>query len=330
MTHTNSTHRTTTASSASSATSATSPSSATSTDHESGIGSGTRPPDTPPGTWPPDTLPGTRPPDALPGTRPPDVFVLSAMHTSTAALLAGVADRRGMTSRVLNGPPESVVRPGEAVHWHGGPRLADRVAEPLGLGLLEPSDGWPAALPREFTRRRITLEAFSSLYREMSGPVFVKPPSDKSFPAAVYGTDLEDIRRSVPPHTPVLVSDPVTFAAEYRLFVLDGQVVTGSRYAVYGRLEPGPLVPDARRFGEDLLAAVGDTLPSGVVVDVGLLEGSPTHPDGWAVVEANMAWFAHCYAADPGAVLDVVLRAAGPRERVAERDRSYLRARPNR
>ncbi|MFG3347913.1 hypothetical protein ACGF1Z_22950 [Streptomyces sp. NPDC048018] len=30
------------------------------------------------------------------------------------------------------------------------------------------------------------------------------------------------------------------------------------------------------------------------------------------------------------AVLDVVLRSAGPRGRVAERDRSYLRARPNR
>ncbi|MFD0369466.1 ATP-grasp domain-containing protein [Streptomyces sp. NPDC059071] len=262
-----------------------------------------------------------------------DVLLLSAAHTSTAVLLAGVASRRGMTSRVLNGPPESVVRPGEAVHWHGGPRLADRVAEPLGLGLLEPSDGWPAALPPEFTRRRITLETFSSVYREVFRPVFLKPPSDKSFPAAVYAdgaAGFEAVRGSVSPHTPVLVSDPVTFSAEYRLFVLDGQVVTGSRYAVYGRLEPGPLAPDARRFGEELLAAVGDTLPSGVVVDVGLLEGSPTHADGWAVVEANMAWFAHCYAADPGAVLDVVLRAAGPRGRVAERDRSYLRARPNR
>ncbi|MFJ7064349.1 ATP-grasp domain-containing protein [Streptomyces sp. NPDC101115] len=319
MTRTNSTHST---HSTHSTTNGTNGTNGTSADRESDLGPGARRPDTLPGTQPPGT--------PLPRARPNDVFVLSAMHTSTAALLAGVADRRGMTSRVLNGPPESVVRPGEAVHWHGGPRLADRVAEPLGLGLLEPSDGWPAALPREFTRRRITLEAFSSLYREMSRPVFVKPPSDKSFPAAVYGTDLEDIRRSVPPHTPVLVSDPVTFAAEYRLFVLDGQVVTGSRYAVYGRLEPGPLAPDARRFGEDLLAAVGDTLPSGVVVDVGPLEGSPTHPDGWAVVEANMAWFAHCYAADPGAVLDVVLRAAGPRGRVAERDRSYLRARPNR
>ncbi|WP_265861226.1 ATP-grasp domain-containing protein [Streptomyces sp. SKN60] len=259
-----------------------------------------------------------------------DLLLISAQRTSTALLLTEAARRRGMATRVLDGsrPADSVVRPGEAVHWHGGPRLADRVAPALGsglgLGLLEPSDGWLAGLPWEFTRRRITLEPFSAVYREVFQPVFLKPPSDKSFAPGVYGDDpdrgLSDLARTVPPHTPVLVSDPVTFTAEYRLFVLDGRVVTGSRYAVYGRLDPGPLTPEARRFGEELLSAVGDTLPSGVVVDVGTVEGT-----GWAVVEANMAWFAQCYAADPDAVLDVVLRAAGPRERVAERDRSFLR-----
>ncbi|XIE81877.1 ATP-grasp domain-containing protein [Streptomyces sp. SBR177] len=261
-----------------------------------------------------------------------------------------------MVSRVLDGRAvaDGVVRPGEAVHWHGGPRLADRITRPpgpgpvlgprpgpghglglgLGLGLLEPGDGWLAGLPREFTRRRITLEPFSSVRREARGPVFLKPPSDKSFAPGVYGSgpdpsgpdrgpaarDLADLARTLAPQTPVLVSDPVTFTAEYRLFVLDGRVVTGSRYAVYGRLDPGPLAPGARGFGEELLAAVGGTLPSGVVVDVGTLE------DGdWTVVEANMAWFAQCYAADPDAVLDVVLRAAGPLSRVTERDRSFLR-----
>lgn len=253
-----------------------------------------------------------------------DLLLISAQRTSTALLLTEAARRRGLATRVLDGrPADTVVRPGEAVHWHGGPRLADDITERFGLGLLEPADGWLAELPREFTRRRIGLKAFSSVYREVWQPVFLKPPSDKSFEAAVYGDPdrgLSDLARTLPPHTPVLVSDPVTFTAEYRLFVLDGQVVAGSRYAVYGRLDPGPLTPDARRFGAELLAAAGDTLPSGVVVDVGPLEGG-----GWAVVEANMAWFAQCYAADPDAVLDVVLRSAGPRERVAERDRSFLR-----
>ncbi|MEV6331316.1 ATP-grasp domain-containing protein [Streptomyces sp. NPDC051909] len=260
-----------------------------------------------------------------------DLLLISAQRTSTALLLTEAARRRGMATRVLDRrrPADAVVRPGEAVHWHGGPRLADEVAPALGLGLLEPSDGWLAELPEEFTRRRITLELFSSVYREVFQPVFLKPPSDKSFAPGVYCDDpdrsLSDLARTVPPHTPVLVSEPVTFTAEYRLFVLDARVVTGSRYAVYGRLDPGPLTPDARRFGEELLAAVGETLPSGVVVDVGTVEAGHQGAGGWAVVEANMAWFAQCYAADPDAVLDVVLRAAGPRGRVAERDRSFLR-----
>ncbi|MET8507385.1 ATP-grasp domain-containing protein [Streptomyces sp. NPDC004787] len=281
------------------------------------------------------------------------MLLISAQRTSTALLLADAARRRGMVSRVLDGRAvaEGVVRPGEAVHWHGGPRLADRITRPSGpdlgpgprpgpglgldLGLLEPGDGWLAGLPREFTRRRIALEPFSSVRREARGPVFLKPPSDKSFAPGVYGSGpdrgpadrdlgglsgLAGLARTLDPHTPVLVSEPVTFTAEYRLFVLDGRVVTGSRYAVYGRLDAGPLTPGARGFGEELLAAVGETLPSGVVVDVGTLEGG-----GWAVVEANMAWFAQCYAADPDAVLDVVLRAAGPLSRVTERDRSFLR-----
>lgn len=45
------------------------------------------------------------------------------------------------------------------------------------------------------------------------------------------------------------------------------------------------------------------------------------------VIEANMAWFANCYAADPDRVLDVVLRAAGPLKNVAEPDLEHLRTR---
>ncbi|WP_437113786.1 hypothetical protein [Streptomyces roseoverticillatus] len=39
-----------------------------------------------------------------------------------------------------------------------------------------------------------------------------------------------------------------------------------------------------------------------------------------------MGWFSNCYAADPDAAIDVVLRAAGPASRVTERDRPFSRA----
>ncbi|MEV7028316.1 ATP-grasp domain-containing protein, partial [Kitasatospora sp. NPDC093558] len=175
-------------------------------------------------------------------------------------------------------------------------------------------------------------------------PTFVKPPRDKSFPADVYA-DGSRLPAGLDPATPVLLSEVVTFAAEYRLFLLDGRIATASRYAVFGRLDPRPLDPrplDPRALGPDplgpdpaaaeiaefvarLVAAAGLTLPSAVVLDVGQLLDAYRPGHRWAVVEANMAWFSHAYAADPARVLDVVLRAAGPREHVRPQDLPFVR-----
>ncbi len=121
----------------------------------------------------------------------------------------------------------------------------------------------------------------------------------------------------------------MTFGTEYRLFVLDGAVRSGSRYARFGRLDPGPLVEGAMDFAHRLLADVGSSLPSAVALDVGTLLDpyDPYDPaERWAVVEANMPWFAHCYAAAPARVLDVVLRAAGPSDALRPPDRRFVRA----
>ncbi|MFF0446245.1 ATP-grasp domain-containing protein [Streptomyces sp. NPDC004609] len=282
-------------------------------------------------------------------------FLVPHPRTSTAVLLASAAADRGLDVVAEAGT-------GSEVHWYGGPLAARRagVRERLGVGLLEPADAWLSTLPYELTRRRVTLATLADAWA-LESPAFVKPPSDKSVPAAVYttGRDLPREGERIGPGTPVLISEVVEFTAEYRLFVLDGEVVTGSRYAVYGRLDPGPLTPDARDFARHLLDTAGHTLPSAVVVDIGRLaddggtrggdgnggpsagshdgdedsSGRGTHRgdrDGtgggrWAVVEANMPWFAHSYAALPDRVLDVVLRSSGPRHRVTPRDTPFLR-----
>nr|WP_308315661.1 ATP-grasp domain-containing protein [Streptomyces sp. ISL-100] len=123
------------------------------------------------------------------------------------------------------------------------------------------------------------------------------------------------------------IGEVVIWAAEFRLFILDGEVRTGSQYATFGRLDAARLKGHPHQnpvleFAERLLATCARTLPSAVVVDVGLL-GGPT--GDWAVVEANMAWFSSCYAADPDRALDVVLRSAGPRSRPPDRDRPFWR-----
>ncbi|WP_328861208.1 ATP-grasp domain-containing protein [Streptomyces sp. NBC_00306] len=244
--------------------------------------------------------------------------LLLAPHplTSTATLLTHAARHRGIEVVASAQGHEE-----RDVHWYGGPLAADRIVRPFRVGLLEPADDWLTTLAPELTQRRIELTTLDRA-RELDGPLFVKPPSDKSVPAAVYATgrDLPLSGERIGPQTPVLVSDVVEFAAEYRLFVLDGQVLTGSRYTVFGRLDPAPLTPDAERFGQEVLEACAPTLPSAVVLDVGQLVGGR-----WAVVEANMAWFAQSYAAETDRVLDVVLRSSGPRRLVTARDAPFLR-----
>ncbi len=109
------------------------------------------------------------------------------------------------------------------------------------------------------------------------------------------------------------------------MFVLDGEVATGSRYSVHGQLEVGPLEREAREFAVRLLDASGNDLPNAVAIDVGVIQNRSTGQKTWAVVEANKAWFAHCYAANPERVLDVVLRATGPRAQFSPEDKAFLR-----
>lgn len=179
----------------------------------------------------------------------PPALLAPVPRTSTAVLLAKVAAWRGLD--VVAVPPERGERD---LHWYGGPLAAARVTGRLGVGLLEPHDDWLSTLPYELTRRRIELTTLAEAW-QLQAPAFVKPPSDKSVPAAVYadGTRLPKDGDRIGPETPVLVSEVVEFAAEYRLFVLDGQVRTGSRYAVHGRLDPAPLDPAARDFAGELL-----------------------------------------------------------------------------
>ncbi|MBO1417900.1 ATP-grasp domain-containing protein [Streptomyces sp. FH025] len=243
----------------------------------------------------------------------------TGLRLRTAAGLRGL---RAFTATSWRAPRELL---GAAVHVYGGPLFGDAVGRELGLALLEPSEDWLARLPFTLTGRRVSATTLAEA-RSLRGPAFVKPPTDKLFAARVYpdggalpGPELLD------GDTAVLVSEVVRFRAEYRLFVLDGTVRAGSRYAVDGELSVAPLEGEEAEvlaFTGDVLAASASyaPLPSAAVVDVGRTE------DGWAVIEANAAWASGGYAADSDAVLDVVLRSAGPDARLPTADRPFRRA----
>ncbi|MFJ5138794.1 ATP-grasp domain-containing protein [Streptomyces sp. NPDC088707] len=240
-------------------------------------------------------------------------------------LLGAEAAGRGMVVQAA----EEVSAAAGPAYWYGGPVAGARLAGRLGFALLEAADDWLAELPEEFTGRQVRTATVLDAWA-IDRPTFVKPPRDKSFPADVYA-DGSGLSSDLDPATPVLLSDVVTFAAEYRLFLLDGQIAAGSRYAVFGRLDPhpldrhGPIAAEIAEFVDRLVAAIGPTLPSAVVVDVGQLLDTYRPGYRWAIVEANMAWFSHAYAADPARVLDVVLQAAGPREDVKPSDLPFVR-----
>ncbi|WP_329210027.1 ATP-grasp domain-containing protein [Streptomyces sp. NBC_00683] len=247
-------------------------------------------------------------------------LVLPPRLTASARTLRDTARRRGL--RTVQLPDFDVpegLRDGGG-HLHAGPSFADVVAPALGIAPLEAPADWLARLPVAFTRREIRAVPIREAYG-LRRPAFVKSPNDKSIPALVYadGSRLPG-PDAIDPETVVLVSDVIVFAAEYRLYLLDGHVVCGSRYAEDGRLRTGPLSAGALAFGADLLAAAGHTLPSAIVIDAGLTDAGQ-----WAVVEANAAWASGCYASDPDLALDVVLRAAGPVGQLTERDRAFVR-----
>ncbi|RAJ40107.1 uncharacterized protein DUF4343 [Kitasatospora sp. SolWspMP-SS2h] len=259
------------------------------------------------------------------GTGP--TLLLAPRINETGLQLRTAAGRRGLracTAASWRAPRELA---GARVHLYGGPLFADAVGRELGVAPLDPAEGWLAALPRELTRRRVELTTLAEA-RGRSGPAFVKAPADKHFTARVYrdgrglpGPELLD------GGTPVLVSEVLRFEAEFRLFVLDGAVRAASRYALGGELSiaaTGSDAPELSAFASDVLAAATGSaaLPSAVVVDLGRTER------GWAVVEANAAWASGGYACDPDAVLDVVLRAAGPLTELSPADRPFLRPLP--
>ncbi|MET8041317.1 ATP-grasp domain-containing protein [Micromonospora sp. NPDC005215] len=244
-------------------------------------------------------------------------LVLPPRLTASAQRLRDAAHRRGLPTVQL--ATFEVPAGLQADHLHAGPTFADAVAPLLGIAPLEAPHDWLAGLPRDFTHREITVVTIGEAY-ELRRPAFVKSPNDKTIRAMIY-TDGSRLPGpdAVDRQTPVLVSDIVDFAAEYRLHLLDGAVHAGSQYAEQGRLRLGPATADALAFGADLLAGFGHTLPTAIVVDVGVIDGH------WAVIEPNAAWASGAYQADPDLVLDVVLRAAGPRTTVSDHDRQFIR-----
>lgn len=241
-----------------------------------------------------------------------------------AAVGAGWEVERSMTYA----PPAGLAR-GEAVIY-GETLLADAIAGPLGLLLLEPTDDWLVRVPERHRKRDVRLSNLCAA-RALAERRFVKPVDEKIFPARVYesGRDVEPAG-DFPDSALVLISEPVAFDLEVRAFVLERKVSALSAYIRGGAIARDafgdwPLSPAEREgalgFLDDLLADPELDLPDAVVVDVGC-----TAERGWAVVEANACWASGLCGCDPRDVLPVLRRASALEARASVADRAWSRA----
>lgn len=241
-------------------------------------------------------------------------LLLSTRTLPGATALAEAADIAGWSVQALD--ERQSVRPAGRTVYYGGTDVAREAAERYRLELLSPPLDLLARLPNSLLLREVRFARFRDLCR-LKQPAFVKPadPTDKCFDAGIYAAPA-DIRapKGVPPETPVLVSEPVEWLAEYRCFLLNGCVATASSYQSFGRPcwkpwgkggEQFALTSDALGVCRRLADVRPLTLPPACVVDVGLIADR-----GWAVVEFNPAWCSGLLGADPAAVLGVLERAS--------------------
>jgi hypothetical protein len=243
-------------------------------------------------------------------------LVLSPRYSDDSIVLWRAAVGRGWSvERPTTWRLDSSIPVADVV-LYGEPLFVESICQQLDLKLCTPDPDWIVRLPRSFLRRSIRVDTLGSL-RQGDFPCFVKPLEPKRFEAGICRR-LEDLPTHVPESEPILASDVVRWAVEYRCFVADGAITTCSPYlrdgVVVDRGE-GATAPDeeqhiASEFAKRVLCDAGVAVPDAFVLDVGKLN------DGnWAVVEANPAWSSGIYGCDPGQVLHVLERASHRRER---------------
>lgn len=172
-------------------------------------------------------------------------------------------------------------------------------------GIPEPANiSYPPAL-HAYLERDVRLTTAG----EVTGPCFVKPAQTKLFTGFVLqasraGQDHPEHDRphlerflALHPQTPVWVAQTVKFAAEWRVYVLDSNVIGMQRYDPDG--QPGIEAPDPEgRWLTSLVRDAQDALDlAAFAIDVGRIPaGEDRLSPVDALVELNDAWALGLYS----------------------------------
>ncbi|WP_158263859.1 ATP-grasp domain-containing protein [Deinococcus arcticus] len=242
-------------------------------------------------------------------------LIVSQRYSDDARLLSEAARLQGWRVHRAQGStlPADVLQLPSRVYAEGF--LVEHFAAQAGLKLLRPADDALATLEPAFLSREVlfcTVQDFQAPWDAR----FIKPADQKLFPAAVYppGAAIPGWE-TLDPSDPLLISMPVTLVREYRFFVLDAQVQTGSLYWDGGQV---PKVPSgyegaddpfweaAWSFAQQVCSCTAGLGPS-YVIDVGQLRGG-----AWAVIEFNPTWASGLYGSSPDQVLSCLTASQRP------------------
>lgn len=172
----------------------------------------------------------------------------------------GATRRRSFTVGTLWDPPALDVK---RVRVHGSTTFVLVLQEKLGFELCTPADDLILSFPPEALTRRIQKQRLQEA-EHFQYPLFVKPVIPKLFAARVYA-DLVELRREckgLRNDTAVFTANAVSFMAEARNFILDGEVLDCAFYE--GEENVQEAAAAAGRFASYRI------LPRALVLDIGL------------------------------------------------------------
>jgi hypothetical protein len=177
---------------------------------------------------------------------------------------------------------------------YGSQLFCEVIAQQMNWKLKMNSFDWLANVPKQYTNRQVDFMSLKEA-RLIKERKFIKPADDKCFDAKIYEIGTFDPSPLISDDYPVLVSDIVEFVVEYRCFVRERQMVTGSCY-IYEDQIANPKYFDKYEMEAQLF--MKDMLPNiqteDAVIDIGLIKNST-----WSVIETNPAWASGLYGCDP-------------------------------
>jgi hypothetical protein len=256
-------------------------------------------------------------------------LVVSSRYTTDSQLLRQTAQELGWETLRLDGRriPDWFDPPDQRIALFYTAPHAFEIAAQLSRTLLGCNPEWTVQLPREFLLRELRQMTLGEAL-QLPGESFIKHSVSKAFPAAVYNSrTLAEATAKILPKALVHVGEPVAWTVEYRCFVSERVVMTISPYRRHGEISedhanllgaPQAEIATAKHFAESVLGSSAVDCPPAFVLDVGIIDGR-----GWAVVEFNEAWASGIYACDPRCVLETLLRACVPSNRLTVEERRW-------